>query len=316
MVDVRLLAGKLNHLSPGQIEPLLLELAEDGDDQAVSRLLQVCAVNEIKLEPTILCSCVGVCEELLDSAPCFALQDASAVQPLLEATAADELPVERKLYTAQLAAELTVKFKLDPQPVRKVLWKYEHLILPANYQLLIAQLLQLLEQASDPDQPHMPYWTELQLSDFLPEHRPRTVVGGNYTARRPIAKLGRNDPCHCGSGKKYKKCCYFNDQELLRDASQYAGTTRSELRSRPGLVDDPAVISDLLTSKKNQCDPNSLQPIRYLLCSVLFASSPSFTCTPIRILKGYRWSSWERLRRSCFRAKEDDPFIRTNHRPL
>ena len=20
-------------------------------------------------------------------------------------------------------------------------------------------------------------------------------------------KLGRNDPCHCGSGKKYKKCC-------------------------------------------------------------------------------------------------------------
>jgi len=21
------------------------------------------------------------------------------------------------------------------------------------------------------------------------------------------AKLGRNDPCPCGSGKKYKKCC-------------------------------------------------------------------------------------------------------------
>jgi hypothetical protein len=20
-------------------------------------------------------------------------------------------------------------------------------------------------------------------------------------------KLGRNDPCHCGSGKKYKHCC-------------------------------------------------------------------------------------------------------------
>lgn len=24
--------------------------------------------------------------------------------------------------------------------------------------------------------------------------------------RRPVAKLGRNDPCHCGSGRKYKKC--------------------------------------------------------------------------------------------------------------
>ena len=21
-------------------------------------------------------------------------------------------------------------------------------------------------------------------------------------------KVGRNDPCHCGSGKKFKKCCY------------------------------------------------------------------------------------------------------------
>ncbi|MEK9200534.1 MAG: SEC-C metal-binding domain-containing protein, partial [Patescibacteria group bacterium] len=23
-------------------------------------------------------------------------------------------------------------------------------------------------------------------------------------------KLGRNDPCHCGSGKKYKHCHYPN----------------------------------------------------------------------------------------------------------
>jgi uncharacterized protein YecA (UPF0149 family) len=24
--------------------------------------------------------------------------------------------------------------------------------------------------------------------------------------RRDTPKLGRNDPCHCGSGRKYKKC--------------------------------------------------------------------------------------------------------------
>lgn len=23
----------------------------------------------------------------------------------------------------------------------------------------------------------------------------------------PQKNLGRNDPCHCGSGSKYKKCC-------------------------------------------------------------------------------------------------------------
>jgi uncharacterized protein YecA (UPF0149 family) len=24
---------------------------------------------------------------------------------------------------------------------------------------------------------------------------------------RDVPKVGRNDPCPCGSGKKYKKCC-------------------------------------------------------------------------------------------------------------
>jgi SEC-C motif-containing protein len=27
------------------------------------------------------------------------------------------------------------------------------------------------------------------------------------TVRRETPKVGRNDPCPCGSGKKYKKCC-------------------------------------------------------------------------------------------------------------
>ena len=32
------------------------------------------------------------------------------------------------------------------------------------------------------------------------QKKPKTVV-------RSEAKIGRNDPCSCGSGKKYKKCC-------------------------------------------------------------------------------------------------------------
>ncbi len=28
------------------------------------------------------------------------------------------------------------------------------------------------------------------------------------TVKRSEAKVGRNDPCPCGSGKKYKKCCF------------------------------------------------------------------------------------------------------------
>ena len=30
-------------------------------------------------------------------------------------------------------------------------------------------------------------------------------------------KLGRNDPCHCGSGKKYKKCHQSIDEDAARN---------------------------------------------------------------------------------------------------
>ena len=37
-------------------------------------------------------------------------------------------------------------------------------------------------------------------------------VGGENAKKQPVVKkaaekVGRNDPCPCGSGKKYKKCC-------------------------------------------------------------------------------------------------------------
>jgi uncharacterized protein len=37
---------------------------------------------------------------------------------------------------------------------------------------------------------------------YFKAHRTASVV-----AREPVGKIGRNDSCPCGSGKKYKKCC-------------------------------------------------------------------------------------------------------------
>jgi hypothetical protein len=34
----------------------------------------------------------------------------------------------------------------------------------------------------------------------------KIVTTGGGTVIRPTAKIGRNDPCFCGSGKKYKNC--------------------------------------------------------------------------------------------------------------
>lgn len=38
--------------------------------------------------------------------------------------------------------------------------------------------------------------------------RPATPASaGAVTARRDTPKVGRNDACPCGSGRKFKKCC-------------------------------------------------------------------------------------------------------------
>ena len=44
-----------------------------------------------------------------------------------------------------------------------------------------------------------------------------TNAGADETAKRkPVVnkdkKVGRNDPCPCGSGKKYKYCCGMNEK--------------------------------------------------------------------------------------------------------
>jgi preprotein translocase subunit SecA len=35
--------------------------------------------------------------------------------------------------------------------------------------------------------------------------------GGATTTRRTGARVGRNEPCPCGSGKKYKRCCALGE---------------------------------------------------------------------------------------------------------
>lgn len=43
----------------------------------------------------------------------------------------------------------------------------------------------------------------------------KPMVKGNASAAAAKAKPGPNAPCHCGSGKKYKKCCLQEDNKKL-----------------------------------------------------------------------------------------------------
>jgi TolA-binding protein len=43
-----------------------------------------------------------------------------------------------------------------------------------------------------------------------------------------MAKPGRNDPCPCGSGNKYKKCCLAKEEAVERQQLAKADAKRAE----------------------------------------------------------------------------------------
>jgi tetratricopeptide (TPR) repeat protein len=65
-----------------------------------------------------------------------------------------------------------------------------------------------------------------------------------------MAKIGRNDPCSCGSGKKYKHCCLAQDLAAARAAAPtaVAPTPPATAQHHPNLCQD---CSDRLDDAAN-----------------------------------------------------------------
>jgi hypothetical protein len=97
---------------------------------------------------------------------------------------------------------------------------------PLNPQSGLSDALQqLVEQLLDTDTAyrerlhrHYELWKEVVDDSSHPDHaKIRTKLHGDpgfrpafpkqETVRREGAKVGANDPCPCGSGRKFKKCC-------------------------------------------------------------------------------------------------------------
>jgi hypothetical protein len=54
---------------------------------------------------------------------------------------------------------------------------------------------------------------------------------------KTTARPGRNEPCHCGSGRKYKLCCLEKDNAALTAANAKVG---AEAAARPAEAVRPA----------------------------------------------------------------------------
>ena len=74
--------------------------------------------------------------------------------------------------------------------------------LPAPMQLMHEELGQFGISQDSADE--LPPAAQAQLNAGSPADEEPEI---NFTFHNEAPKVGRNDPCPCGSGKKYKKCC-------------------------------------------------------------------------------------------------------------
>ncbi|MBN1605830.1 MAG: SEC-C domain-containing protein [Polyangiaceae bacterium] len=88
----------------------------------------------------------------------------------------------------------------------------------------------------------------------LPEAAPKRWVTG-YTVRQQSPAAGRNDPCPCGSGKKYKKCCMLKDRDAAPE-----GPPEPE----PELLTS-AQVGELRPQQLRRLDPNKLGAVQLLV---------------------------------------------------
>jgi hypothetical protein len=92
-----------------------------------------------------------------------------------------------------------------------------------------------------------------EVRDMLPQAPPQVIAGG-MQVRRSVERIGRNDPCPCGSGQKYKRCCHDKDQERLRFSSDVAGKTVAEVKAEQELHLNLAKLKALATHELARLD--------------------------------------------------------------
>ena len=245
--SVKSLARELVRWTPKHYEQVIRELMDSGNDKALGILLNGCAVNQVKLAPAILVPVITVVDQIDDYIYPFKYQDRKAIPLLLKTALNKQLTAERMVLTGTIACELTVLHGYERKPVEQLIKKLQTFSVGFHLSMVLKLCLQLLNSEEPVNsEKSLINWEVL---DKLPERNIRTVAwGGLFTVKRPVAKLGRNNPCHCGSGKKYKKCCYEKDRESLSDP----------IRNSPEFADSIELIESMRAYELEKLVPANL----------------------------------------------------------
>lgn len=73
---------------------------------------------------------------------------------------------------------------------------------------------------------------------------------------KPVS-IGRNDPCYCGSGKKYKKCCEEKDE-----AKERAALDKKWAEAEKTAAQEKEKTEEAKTSEKPGFVPGKTQPTK------------------------------------------------------
>ncbi len=79
----------------------------------------------------------------------------------------------------------------------------------------VTRIIYRVQVAREPERRQTFQPTSFSGGDLLDQMRAANAAGATSAFGAKGGKLGRNDPCPCGSGKKYKNCCLGNKQATM-----------------------------------------------------------------------------------------------------
>ncbi len=77
-----------------------------------------------------------------------------------------------------------------------------------------------------------------------------------------MEKVGRNDPCPCGSGKKYKKCCGLENKKRqfsVLSASRFGIPNLAQMESTKSLLGRVGKLGTSLTKPSEPTPPTKTE---------------------------------------------------------
>lgn len=122
---------------------------------------------------------------------------APAAEKTAPAAKAPAAPVKEKAPSEKTDAELAAELdKMSPQILAQAKDPRMRALIIGIYRKMLVDGVNIND--------------DKEVKKWMKKH-PEVLQGGEAvkveTVRREEPKVGRNDPCSCGSGKKYKKCC-------------------------------------------------------------------------------------------------------------